>query len=98
MPSFAAELKSWKSYYRSSTRDGNVTRAADGVAAFSRSEPVLVLNRKTNQSIQIGDDITITVTEISGDTVKLGITAPRDVPVDRVEIRVAKERERENGA
>jgi carbon storage regulator len=59
---------------------------------------VLVLNRKTNQSIQIGDDITITVTEISGDNVKLGITAPRDVPVDRVEIRVAKERERENGA
>jgi len=47
---------------------------------------VLVLTRRTNQSIKIGDDIEITVIEVRGDQVRLGITAPRDIAVHRKEI------------
>jgi carbon storage regulator len=47
---------------------------------------VLVLTRRTNQSIKIGDDIEITVIEVRGDQVRLGITAPRDISVHRKEI------------
>lgn len=58
---------------------------------------MLVLGRKINESIIIGDDITVMVTAIDGNTVKLGVTAPRGVRVDRAEIRTAKERSRANG-
>lgn len=44
---------------------------------------MLVLSRKKDEKIQIGDDITITVTEIRGDKVRLGIDAPKDVPIVR---------------
>lgn len=47
---------------------------------------MLVLSRKKNESIVIRDDITITVVEIRGDKVRLGITAPKDVPVHRQEV------------
>jgi carbon storage regulator len=47
---------------------------------------MLVLSRKTNQSIMIGDAIRIIVVGFEGDQVKLGIEAPRDVPVHRFEI------------
>ncbi|MCC6446110.1 MAG: carbon storage regulator CsrA [Armatimonadetes bacterium] len=47
---------------------------------------MLVLTRRTNQSIIIGDDIEITIVEIKGDQVRLGITAPRDITVHRKEI------------
>jgi carbon storage regulator len=47
---------------------------------------LLVLTRRTNQSIKIGDDIEITVIEVRGDQVRLGITAPRDIAVHRKEI------------
>lgn len=57
---------------------------------------MLVLKRKLGESIQIGDDVTIVVTEIRSDGVKLGIVAPKSVAVDRTEVRNAKEREREN--
>jgi carbon storage regulator len=42
---------------------------------------MLVLSRKLNQSIVIGDDIHIVVVSVDRDTVKLGIQAPREVPV-----------------
>jgi len=48
--------------------------------------PVLVLTRKTKQSIMIGDDIEITVLSSDGSKVRLGIQAPSDVPVHRSEI------------
>lgn len=47
---------------------------------------MLVLSRKLNQSIVIGDDIHIVVVAIDRDTVKLGIQAPREVPVHRAEV------------
>lgn len=47
---------------------------------------MLVLTRKTNQSIMIGDDIEISVLSVAGDKVRLGIAAPRDVAVHRVEV------------
>jgi carbon storage regulator len=47
---------------------------------------MLVLSRKKNESIVIDDRITITVVEIRGDKVRLGIEAPRDVPVHRSEV------------
>jgi len=47
---------------------------------------MLVLTRKTNQSIMIGDDIEITVLSVSGDKVRIGIEAPRDISVFRQEV------------
>jgi len=47
---------------------------------------MLVLSRKKNESIVIADTITVTVVEIRGDKVRLGIEAPRDVPVHRQEV------------
>jgi carbon storage regulator len=47
---------------------------------------MLVLTRKTNQSIMIGDEIEVSVLAVSRDKIRLGITAPRDVPVYRKEV------------
>ncbi|MEK7664054.1 MAG: carbon storage regulator CsrA [Patescibacteria group bacterium] len=47
---------------------------------------MLVLTRKKNESIVIGDDITVTVVEVRGDKVRLGIVAPKTVPVHRQEV------------
>lgn len=47
---------------------------------------MLVLTRKLNETIKIGDDIEITVVAISGDTVRIGIEAPREVRVLRSEV------------
>ncbi len=47
---------------------------------------MLVLARKPNQSIMIGDEIEIRVVDIKGDQVKIGITAPKNVSVHRKEI------------
>jgi carbon storage regulator len=47
---------------------------------------VLVLTRRANQSIMIGDDIVVTVLEVRGDQVRLGIKAPRSIDVHREEI------------
>ena len=53
---------------------------------------MLVLSRFKNEAIRIGDDITIVVVEIRGDKVRLGIEAPRDMPVHRSEIHEALKR------
>jgi carbon storage regulator len=47
---------------------------------------VLVLSRKLNQSIMVGDDVRIVVVSVDRDTVKLGIEAPREIPVHRSEV------------
>lgn len=53
---------------------------------------MLVLARKKGQVIKLGADITITVVDIRGDTVRLGIDAPRKLPVHRLEIYAEIER------
>jgi len=55
---------------------------------------VLVLSRKLEESIMIGDEIEIKVISVQGETVKLGISAPRTIPVHRKE--VYEEIEKEN--
>ncbi|MFD1953951.1 carbon storage regulator CsrA [Paenibacillus thailandensis] len=52
---------------------------------------MLVLGRKKGESLLIGDDIEITILEASGDTVKIGITAPKQVSVLRKELYNAVE-------
>ena len=47
---------------------------------------MLVLSRKKNESIVINDDITIVVVDIRGDKVRLGVYAPKEVPVHRQEV------------
>ena len=47
---------------------------------------MLVLSRKQNEKICIGENITVVVVEIRGDKVRLGVTAPEEVPVHREEI------------
>lgn len=54
---------------------------------------MLVLNRKRNESIVINDDITIVVVEIREDKVRLGVVAPKEVPVHRKEIYDAIKRQ-----
>jgi carbon storage regulator len=53
---------------------------------------VLVLTRRSNESIVIGDDIVVTVLELKGDQVRLGIRAPRSVAVHRQEVVAELER------
>jgi carbon storage regulator len=58
---------------------------------------VLVLTRKSNQSIMIGDDIEITVLAVMGEKVRIGIEAPRSVPVFRREVYVEIQEEDDDG-
>lgn len=51
---------------------------------------MLVLTRKTNQTIMIGDDVEISILSVSGDKVRIGINAPREVGVFRKEVYEAK--------
>lgn len=54
---------------------------------------MLVLTRKVNESIMIGDEVKVTVVEVKGDQVKLGITAPRHIAVHREEVYEEIQRE-----
>lgn len=54
---------------------------------------MLVLSRHRDESIMIGDDIVVTIVDIRGDKVRLGIEAPNDVPVHRQEVYEAIQRE-----
>jgi carbon storage regulator len=59
---------------------------------------VLVLTRRLNQSIKIGDDVEIMIIEVRGDQVRLGVTAPRDVAVHRKEVYLQIQQENQNAA
>lgn len=59
---------------------------------------MLVLTRKSNQSIMIGDDIEVSVLAIMGEKVRIGIQAPRDVPVFRKEVYLEIQSERSGEA
>lgn len=51
-----------------------------------KGRAMLVLSRKKSESIVINDDIVVTVVEVRGDKVRLGIQAPREIPVHRKEV------------
>ena len=55
---------------------------------------MLVLTRKSNQSIMIGDEIEVSVLAIMGEKVRIGIQAPRDIPVFRKEVYLEIQQER----
>ena len=57
---------------------------------------MLVLTRKSNQSIMIGDDIEISVLAVMGEKVRIGIEAPRSVPVFRREVYIEIQEDRED--
>jgi len=59
---------------------------------------MLVITRRSGERVVLGDDITITVLEISGSTVRLGIDAPTEVPVYRHEIWLAVKAENQAAA
>jgi carbon storage regulator len=59
---------------------------------------MLVLSRQRDETIMIGDDVEITVVDIRGDKVRLGITAPRQIQVHRKEVYDAIRRENEQAA
>lgn len=59
---------------------------------------MLVLTRRLNQSIKIGDDVEITVIEVRGDQVRLGVSAPRDVSVHRKEVYLQIQQENQAAA
>jgi carbon storage regulator len=58
---------------------------------------MLVLTRKTNQSIMIGDDVEVSVLSVVGEKVRIGIQAPPDVPVFRTEIYLEIQRQQAEG-
>ena len=58
---------------------------------------MLVLTRKTNQSIMIGDEVEVTVLAVSRDKIRLGIAAPKDVPVYRKEVYLSIKSENADG-
>ena len=59
---------------------------------------MLVLSRQVDETIMIGDDIEVTVVDIRGDKVRLGITAPKEIAVHRKEVYEAIKRENREAA
>ena len=55
---------------------------------------MLVLTRKSNQSIMIGDDIEVSVLSVMGEKVRIGISAPREIPVFRKEVYLEIQQDR----
>jgi carbon storage regulator len=56
---------------------------------------MLILTRRTGETLRIGDDVEVTVMAVNGSQVRIGIKAPRNVAVDREEIAERKQRERD---
>ena len=55
---------------------------------------MLVLSRQKDESIMIGDDVEVTIVDVRGDKVRLGITAPKSISVHRMEVYEAIQREK----
>jgi carbon storage regulator len=71
----------------------------NGLAKLVRKRgAMLVLTRKTNQSIMIGDDVEVSVLAVAGDKVRIGISAPREVPVFRKEVYLSIQAENADAA
>jgi len=75
-------------------RSKNPFSPAEGTPKLIPKEsPMLVLSRQCDETIIIGDNIRVTIVEVRGDKVRIGIDAPRDVSVHRQEIYDAIRRE-----
>src|SRR5690606_21564305 len=73
---------------------GEIRWATDDASPFpGRSRLMLVLSRQRDETIMIGDEVEVTVVDIRGDKVRLGITAPKEVTVHRKEVYEAIKRE-----
>ncbi len=59
---------------------------------------MLVLSRQRDESIVIGDDVVVTIVDIRGDKVRLGVNAPAEIPVHRQEVYNAIQRENRQSA
>ena len=68
------------------------------ILAGRQEGPLLVLTRKSNQSIMIGDDIEVSVLSIMGEKVRIGIQAPRNIPVFRKEVYLEIQQEKATGS
>ncbi len=77
-------------FYFYQNRVGAILKKRDGCLKVNRieerGETMLVLSRRKNESIIIGDDVEITIVDICGGKVRLGINAPKDVSVHREEV------------
>lgn len=58
---------------------------------------MLVLSRKRNESVVINDNVIVTVVDIRGENVRLGVEAPKEIPVHRREVYDAIQEERKKG-
>ena len=65
-----------------------------GKTNLQKELKMLVLSRQKDESIVIGDDVEITIVDVRGDKVRLGITAPKSIPVHRREVYDAIQREK----
>jgi carbon storage regulator len=71
--------------------------AADTGNTWGELRAMLVLSRKKNESIVIDEHIVITIVEIRGDKVRLGIEAPKEIPIHRSEVHAAIHAEQNSG-
>jgi carbon storage regulator len=70
---------------------------ADCLTSKRKVHRMLVLTRKSNQSIMIGDNVEVSVLSVIGEKVRIGIQAPQDVPVFRTEIYLEIQRQESEG-
>jgi carbon storage regulator len=70
-----------------------VSLSACAVIFYGETRTMLVLSRKKNESIVIDENIVITVVEVRGDKVRLGIQAPKEIPIHRSEVHAAIQNE-----